>query len=444
MVLAIIVLITVLIMAIKGLSDPFMALMAFVTAYELQPGELYPALGSLHLELILLLFVLAVFAAKKVRFRYPPITKKLLAFYGAMLISTLFAFWRMNSMQFDFKFFEIVLYHLLLVSVLNSEERIRKYILLYAGLIAWIGASSLYEYHQGDFIVRMNIERAIGLTSAGGDPDTMALTMVVTLPFALLMLGKKTSKWLKLYGIAIFSIYLATIIETGSRTAFLAFIVFLLLFVFQRRRNWKFLPAVLLALPLLWMAIPQQYKARYETVETRDQDESYTDRILSWQGGIKMFLHNPLTGIGPDDYSDANRAKYWPEEPKHGLNAHSLYFKLLGELGIVGIFTFFAYVIAVIRMNWHLVRHRKEALLDPLVQRFPYACNLCFYLLFFSGYTSHNTYRSNWYTLGAITAAIALLKPATNASQATTAASPKRLPAWVPAKKLSEAEKVVA
>jgi O-antigen ligase len=288
----------------------------------------------------------------------------------------------------------------------------------------------------------MNIERAIGLTSAGGDPDTMAITMVITLPLALLMLGKKTSKWTKLYGIGIFAIYLATIIDTGSRTAFLAFVVFLLLAVFQQRKNLKYLPVVILALPLLWIVIPQQYKARYETVETRDQDESYTNRILSWHGGMKMFLHNPITGIGPDDYTDANGMKYWPEEPKHWLNAHSLYFKLLGELGTVGVLTFFAYVIAVIRMNWKLARRFKKERLDPLVQRFPYACNICLYLLLFTGYTSHNTYRATWYTLGAITAASALLKPTGDASPVSPAARSKRLPAWIPAKNSPTGETV--
>jgi len=151
-----------------------------------------------------------------------------------------------------------------------------------------------------------------------------------------------------------------------------------------------------------------------------------------------MFLHNPITGIGPDDYSAANGMKYWPEKPRIDLNAHSLYFKLLGELGLLGIFTFFAYLFSVIGANRHLARRlsMQVQVMDPLVRQYPAACNLCLYLLLFTGYSAHNTYRSTWYTMGAVTAAIALLKPVAETSSASAVIKPARLPAWVPAKKL--------
>ena len=440
MALAFIVLAVILILASKGLSDPFMAFLAFVTAYELQPGELYPALDFLHLERVLLALVVISFVMNKSRLRFPPITKKFLAFYAAILLATPFAFWVSNSVQFDIAFFETVVYHLLLVSLLTTQERIKKYLVLYVGLIAWIGASALYEYHIGVRVVTMGIERAAGLTSAGGDPDTLSTTMATTIPFAFLLMGGGVSKSVKIYGVIVFAIYLATIIDTGSRTAFLALIVCLLLSVFQRRKNLKFLPLILVALPLLWAVIPQQYKTRYESIETRDQDESYTNRLLSWQGGVQMFLHNPVTGAGPNNYTFANGMKYWPGNPKHWLNAHSLYFKLLGELGILGVLTFFAYLFAVIRMNWKLARRLKKEKLDPVLQNFPYACNVSLYLLLFTGYAAHNTYRTSWYTLGAVTAALALLKPAQETSPATDTTKPARLPAWVPVKKAPEVQ----
>lgn len=440
MILAFIVLAVILVLAIKGLNDPFMALLAFITAYELQPGELYPALGVLHLERVLVVYVLVVFAIKGVHLRFPPITRKLFWFYGVMVLSSFFAFWRANSFAFDFKFLEIVIYHVLLVAALTSEERVRKYLLLYTGLVAWIAITSLYNYHHGVRVFTMNIDRAEGLTSAGGDPDTMAQTLVITMPLALALMGKGTSKWMKLYAVGIFSIFLITVIDTGSRTAILAFVFFLMLALFHRRQNLKYLPVVLLALPLLWLVIPQQYKARYETIRTRNQDDSYTNRLLSWQGGVKMFLHNPITGIGPDNYTDANGMKYWPETPRHWLNAHSFYFKLLGELGILGVITFFAFLISVIRMNWQLARRYRKKFTDPIVQRFPDACNQSICLLLFSGYAAHNTYRSNWYTFAAVTAALILLKPADTTSEPLTPVAAKRQPAWIPARRKVEDE----
>lgn len=441
-VLAVIVVVVVVVLMVKGLSDPFMALLAFVAVYEIQPGELYPALGVLHLERILLAFILVVFAANKMRLRFPSVTKKFLAFYGAMIVAIPLAFWRLNSARFDLMFLEIVIYHLLLVAMLDSEERIKKYLLLYMGLVAWIGANALYEYHIGVRQFQMGIDRAEGLTSSGGDPNTLATTMVITMPFVFLLFTKGTSKRLKLYGILLLLIYAVTVIDTGSRTAFLAMILFLFMIVFQKRKNWKFLPVLVLALPLMWLVIPAQYKARYESIKDRNHEESYTDRLKSWQGGVQMFLHNPVTGVGPGNYTDANGEKYWPAYPRVWLNAHSLYFKLLGELGIVGVITFFVYTISVMRLNFALTRRFKKEKLRPVVSQLPYACILVYILLFFEGYTGHNTYRSQWYTVGAVTAALSLLKSREELSEPEGAPRGKRIPAWIPRKESAETEKI--
>lgn len=444
MILAFIVLAVVLVLMIKGLSDPFMALLAFVTVYELQPGELYPALNVLHLERVLLVYIVVVFLANRLRLRFPSVTKKMLLFYGAMLAATPFAFWISNSLRFDFKFLEIVIYHLLLVAMLDSEERIRKYLLLFIGLTGWIGGTALYEYHIGVRQFAMGIDRAEGLTSSGGDPNSLATTMIISLPLAFLLLSKGNSKWIKFYGLSIILIYIVTIVDTGSRTGFLALILFFFLTVFHKKRNWKLLPVLLVLLPLMWLVIPEQYKVRYESIKTRDQDESYTDRLLSWQGGIRMFLHNPVTGVGPNNYTDANGEKYWPVYPRVWLNAHSCYFKLLGELGILGVITFFTYTISVMRLNYVLSRRFRKEKMDPIVRQLPQACILAFIILFFTGYSGHNTYRPTWYTLGGVTAAMALLKRKEQAEEPGLMLTARRVPAWVPSGKSRESETVGA
>jgi hypothetical protein len=122
MILAFIVLAVVLVMMVKGLSDPFMAMFAFITVYELQPGELYPALNVLHLERVLLVFIVIALLMTRTTLRFPPITKKFLAFFAAMVLSIPFSFWIANTIQQDISFFETVVYCILLVSLLLSPE----------------------------------------------------------------------------------------------------------------------------------------------------------------------------------------------------------------------------------------------------------------------------------------------------------------------------------
>lgn len=433
MVMAAVLLTFVLVLAVRGISKPYAALLGLVAVLEIQPGELYPMLGHLHLERVLGLVLLISFFLHGKVLRAPRITKALLGFYGAMLLGIPLSFWVSNSIGTCIKFFETVFYAVFLVSLLETEDKAKKYLLLLMGLMVWVGGGALYDYHNGVRQHQMGIYRSVGMTSSGGDPNTLAITMVVTIPLALLFLSKENSKWTRLFALGCFGIYLLTIISTGSRTAFLAFILLFVILIVQQKRNLKFLPLFVLVMPLFWLVIPQEYKQRYLSIENRDSDESYTNRILSWEGGIRMFEHNPLTGVGAGNYADANGMKYWPGNPRWWLNAHSLYFKLLGELGLAGIFTFGFYVITLILLNRALVRRFKEEGASLFLQNFPRYCNLSIYLLLFCGYTAHDVYRTQWYTMGAVSGALSLL-PAVQAAGAKDVAVEERkaLPPWLP------------
>jgi O-antigen ligase len=429
---ALVVLLGIVFFAVKGLSDPFFGLLGLVAVNEIQPGELYPVLAPLHLERVLAILVLISVIAQGRKLKFPPITRWFLAFYGAMLIAIPLAFWRSNSILACMAFFSVVFYHVMLVSMLETEEQIRRIVLLFVALTAWLGGSAVYEYHAGIRQFAMGIDRAEGVTSSGGDPNSLAITMVVTMPLMCLLFLHGKSLAIRLFSLASFAIALVTIITTGSRTAFLAFILLMLMMVFRRPKNLKFLPLLVLAAPLFWMAIPQQYKVRYESIRQRDDDESYTNRLLSWQGGEQMFLHNPLTGVGPNNYADANGMRYWPGTPRHWLNAHSLYFKVLGELGIFGIITFGGYVICFFRLNLGLSRRLRTETTSKFLQEFPGFCNLSIILLLFDGYSAHDLYRAHWYTFGALSGAIALLPLKASASSAEIAEPTRKLDPWLP------------
>ena len=431
MVIALLLLMVILVFAWKGMSEPFFGLLALITVFEVQPGELYPVLAPLHLERTLAAVVLIAFLAKGGRFRFPPITKWFLSFFGAMILAVPLAYWPSNSAWACVSFASIVYYHLMLVATLKTESEVRKVILLLIALTTWLGLSADWAYHQGLRQFEMGIDRAEGLTSSGGDPNTLANTMILTMPLMWMMMWKPNGKWTRLFAAICFAAGLYTVIITGSRTAFMGFLLMMVLLVFRRKANIKFLPLLVLSLPLLWIVIPQEYKTRYESVKTRDEDQSYTDRLLSWQGGMRMFLHNPLTGVGPENYTDANGELYWPETPKVYLNAHSLYFKLLGELGSLGVVTFVGYLLMLMALNRRLTKRFREEHADALLQNFPGYCNLILYLLLFTGYSGHNLYRPTWFTMGAISGAMSLM--ACGKVPQTAGEERRRLaPAWIP------------
>jgi O-antigen ligase len=305
---------------------------------------------------------------------------------------------------------ETVVFLFFVTALLTTEERIKWFIFTDILLVDWLGGSALWNYMHGVLIVRMNIDRAVGVTSSAGDPDTMAVTMLLTIPLCCALMGRSNPIWMRIVALGSSAICLVTIVDTGSRAAASGVIFLVLMLVFRRPKNLIYLPVLVALGPVIWMVIPQQYKARYETVKSLKTDLSYQNRLLSWQGGVAMFESNPITGIGAGDYISANGMKYWPGNGrKVFLNAHSLYFKLLGELGLVGIFTFGGYLICVFRLNARLRKQLQTVNASGFLRSLPAMFSIILLLLLFDGYAAHNLYRDIWFLVGSMAASVSLL-----------------------------------
>ncbi|MGC9291679.1 MAG: O-antigen ligase family protein [Acidobacteriaceae bacterium] len=408
--MAIVFLLVIVALALIGLARPFYGFLGLMVVSILQPGELYPVLAPLHMERTLGIVVLASFLLHGQRLQFPVITKHFLAFYAAMWLAVPLAFWRGNSLQACIGFAPMVVYHLLIVSMLTDIDRFRKYLIVFAGLTGYLAGSAYWQYHKGVMQVTMDIDRAYGLTSSGGDPNSLANTLVFSLPLVYLLMTKDNSKKVRLLALSVFGISLVTIISTGSRTAFFTFILLVLLTVLRNKKNWKFLPLLPIAGLFLWMAIPQQYKARYETVDHLANDLSYQNRVRSWHGGIQMFLSNPLTGIGPNNYAIANGEKFWPGYPRVWLNAHSLYFQMLGEVGLIGMVAWYSFLVRMLVVNFRTAQKiRGDPARPSYLRQFPGMCNIALIAMLVAGYSSHSLYRDTWYSLAALSGAVQLL-----------------------------------
>lgn len=393
-----------------GLARPYIGMLALLIVMELQPGELYPQVAPLHLERVVAGLLLVAFLLNGRKFRFPTPIRWFLAFYGAMVLSIPLAFWRMNALASCFSFLETVVFILFATALLTTEERLRWFIVTDVILVDWLGGSALWNYTHGIWFYTMHIDRAIGITSSAGDPDTLAVTLLLTIPLCLALMSRSNPLWMRLIAVPSIAMYVVTIVDTGSRAGAAGVLFLVLLLLLRRPRNLIYVPVLVLLAPLVWTVIPQQYKARYETVKHLKTDASYQLRPLTWRGGIAMFESNPITGIGAGDYTYANGMKFWPGNGrKYWLNAHSLYFKLAGELGLVGIFTFGGYLICLFRLNLRMRRELPAANASKFLQELPVMFNIMLLQLLFDGYAAHNLYRDQWYMIGAMAASISLL-----------------------------------
>jgi O-antigen ligase len=401
-----IILAVLAVVAIRAFSEPFVGLLGLLAITIVQPGELYPIIDAFHVERLIALIVLLSVMMKPEKLQFPPITKKVLMFWGAMFVAVPLAFWKSFALSNAFDFGRTIIYHVLLVNLVNSQKRVRAFVITYALLIGWLAGSTLFEYAHGQVQDKGTFTRAVGLTSSADDPNALGTTLVSGLPFVMLAISAGKKK-MKLIGWCIAMAAVWTVVLTASRTSFLNLMFLLAFFSFTRKKWYVYLPIAVVLAASIWVVMPQQYKDRYMSVKDRDKDESYIHRVMAWKAGWAMFKDNPLTGVGAGVFPNANGSKYWPGKGHPvWLQPHSLYIQAIAELGAIGTVAFFAMVFATIRAARRLTATLAAG--PKWLVGVPSACLFSLATLLFAGYSGHLLYRSNWYMLAALVAAMQL------------------------------------
>lgn len=97
---------------------------------------------------------------------------------------------------------------------------------------------------------------------------------------------------------------------------------------------------------LVLIAAPQEYWDRISSITDDSTMETGTagQRMFTWGIGWEMFQANPIFGVGQGNFpwtiGEYLGGRTWQTKSLGGRQAHSLYFTLLPELGLVGVIIF--------------------------------------------------------------------------------------------------------
>jgi probable O-glycosylation ligase (exosortase A-associated) len=386
------------------LRYPMVGVYLYMIIFFFEPNQLFgisfPFERIIALALITILLIHIAFFQKS--FQLFPMDKAYTAFVFVCFLSVMFAGDIGLAWDSFFEFLKIFLVYLFVSRIANTPKRMNSIIWLYLLSLGFIAGNSIYNYYSGNFIVRMGIQRAVGIGGTEGtysDPNSLANTIVLGLPFLFFVARYYRSKLTKLllYGILLMTLW--TVVLTGSRGGMLG-VIFVSLFIAFSSKH-KVLTAIIALFIIVSVAavMPEQYKERFETlmhVEDKDKSgaaESAQGRINGLIWGLKFLMEKPLTGVGIGNFRWAYRMQggIW-------LDAHNLIGKLAGELGLPGIITF-VYFLIVFFKSLKLVRLRYlEREWDQDIYWFLFkALKVSMIALLFQGLTGHNLYRYNWY-----------------------------------------------
>jgi O-antigen ligase len=199
-----------------------------------------------------------------------------------------------------------------------------------------------------------------------GGPNRYAQIMIVILPLALFRFWGETSRWPRLFGGTAAILIASGVLLSYSRGAFLTLLLLVLALVIL---GYVRLYQALLTGAVLFLAIAMAapgYLGRMDTIRNASSlisseaggerpDGAIRGRATEMFAALQAFLEYPILGVGPGQYtpfysahyhlSNEDAFRYLPQSRR----AHTLYFELGAETGIVGLSLF-------LWIAWLLVR----------------------------------------------------------------------------------------
>jgi probable O-glycosylation ligase (exosortase A-associated) len=183
-----------------------------------------------------------------------------------------------------------------------------------------------------------------------GDENDFCMTLNMIIPIAFFLALHEKSPFKKLLYVGLVILFLSTNIITLSRGGFIG-LAAVGLYCWLKSPG-KVISALMIALLLLFVVqyAPDQYWEEISSIEEAAGSYNKVERIYLWQLAWNMFLDYPVLGVGQGNYPSNIRSYETFIEPfegigersRSGMVAHSIYFTVMAELGLVGVFIFLA------------------------------------------------------------------------------------------------------
>jgi probable O-glycosylation ligase (exosortase A-associated) len=183
------------------------------------------------------------------------------------------------------------------------------------------------------------------------------MAMLMMLPF-FIYLYRYSKERIARIGFAVFgALVLLGVMASASRGAVIGLAVLTMMVIMQGRRKLLGLLAVAAVGTAVVTFAPTQWLDRMDTIQRADEDSSFMGRVASWKMHIIVALNRPLTGGGFSSLEDPlvyrrfvgefGSLDFIPSTPPVGvLAAHSIYFEVLGDTGVIGLFLFLGVLMA--------------------------------------------------------------------------------------------------
>ena len=290
---------------------PFFGFFIYVALYFLRPGERFPSLAPLRLELVYGVLLLAAIAisdalrGSRLRFPVDRVSIAFIAFIGALGVCTIFSEWKSESASIVFTFVKLFIFYYYLAVLVNTEKRFLYSFWFVVAFTTLIGIEAAYNYFSGNFRFNQGVMRTGGATSYGEHANSLAMYMGTTIPMLIYLLSRHKRTIVRMICFSMIGICFLTLLITASRSGVLCMLAIAFCYAWFSRHRTAYIVALVFLSVATWVLLPDQYKGRYGSIASSEIDPSSQGRLDAWSAGMTMFSEKPFFGVGPGAFAAA-------------------------------------------------------------------------------------------------------------------------------------------
>ena len=321
----------------------FTVLAAFVFLEYVRPQDSYlPFLAPLKIPAITIILLASIFFKNDKSYLKKEVGYKLfIAFWFLTSFSIVYAVNTNGPYQASMQLMWVgISFMFPLVVILNDIDKLLKFFNYWVFSLALVAITTI-------------LSGGTGPGGIVGDENDVACALAMAIPYAFYMYffpgTSSRNKILFLLAGVLFAVGVAV---SASRGGMLGLGASLVMITLMSKKPFGNSIKIALFIVIFGGLIISFFPAAYiddMANMTNTEDNTADDRLWSWSIAWIMFLDNPIWGVGAQNYNWVNhlyaeQSWMW-YEGRHilaGRAAHSLYFSVLPELGLIGVFLYFA------------------------------------------------------------------------------------------------------
>lgn len=339
-----------------AIRKPFQLCLVFVALSFFRLHEAFPQLYAFKLPLIigaLCLFALAwhVVIERTITPVWPTELKWFAALFAWPTVGMVFAVNRAVAVGYwSDVFSKIGIMTLAIAWLMRGTKEINqatRMIVISSALVSLVAFHN--QLNQVGLVLGGRVTVGRNLNSPLGDPNDLALALLLPLSFAMTIAIKRTGAVNRLLGRVAVPGILWCIIATQSRGGLIGvFAVFAV--IGMRMIRSRLLVAALGAALILVLAVATNIAVRPDLGNSLGGlDDSALDRIRAWHAALNMAFDRPLFGVGLSNFPES--MYFYSERWSNfrDMAAHSTWLTVLAETGLPGFIAFIGMIIAMFK-----------------------------------------------------------------------------------------------